>query len=43
MVKTATTAKLKKIISYQEDNIITQIPLAEKIILGNVPEVYVEK
>ena len=35
--------KVAGVVSYQEDNIITQIPLAEKIILGNVPEVYMEK
>lgn len=35
--------KVAGVISYQEDNIVTQVPLAEKIILGNVPEVYMEK
>ena len=35
--------KVAGVVSYQEDNIMTQVPLAEKIILGNVPEVYMEK
>ena len=35
--------KVAGVVGYQEDNIITQIPLAEKVILGNVPNVYMEK
>lgn len=35
--------KVAGLTSYQEDEIITQIPLAEKIILGNVPQVYMDR
>lgn len=31
------------IITYQEDEIITQVPIAEKIIMGEVPQVYLNR